>query len=77
MNHDQDTVLVELVINDQGELQLRLVNPPPDLESSQEQPKTPRPLSEEVKNWLKRAKPLTFDLPPDSSTISICTTRPS
>jgi hypothetical protein len=87
MNHDQDTVLVELTINDQGDVQLRLVNPPSELHSSQEQAPTLHPLSEEVKNWLKRAKPVTLDdlqrisasspLPPNPSTISICNLPPS
>jgi hypothetical protein len=77
MNHDQDTVLVELTINDQGDVQLRLVNPPSDLHSSQERAPTLHFLSEEAKNWLKSAKPVKLDLPPDPSTISICNLPPS
>ena len=78
MIKDQDTVLVELVINDQGDVQLRLVDPPSEHGDN--------PLSEEVANWLKRAKPMTLDdlqrimasspLPPDPSTISICNMPP-
>jgi hypothetical protein len=91
MNHDQDTVLVELTINDQGDVQLKLVDPPsgqPDelvfTPPEEGMPSIRRPLSEEVKKWLRRAKPATLDdpqrisaasaLPPDPSTISICNT---
>jgi hypothetical protein len=94
MNHDQDTVLVELTINEQGDVQLRLADPlsehPDELVVAplqEDQPAIRRPLSEDVKNWLKRAKPLTLDdlqrimasstLPPDSTTISIVNQLPS
>jgi hypothetical protein len=94
MNQDQDTVLVELTINDQGDVQQRVVDPPSDQPTElvftplqEGRPTIRRPLSEDVKNWLKRAKPVTLDdlqrimasspLPPDPSTISICNPPPS
>jgi hypothetical protein len=94
MSHDQDTVLVELTINEQGDVQLRLVDPlckqPDELVFTplhEGKPAIRRPLSENVKNWLKRAKPVTLDdlqrimasstLPPDSSTISVVNSLPS
>jgi hypothetical protein len=92
LTHDQDTVLFELTFNEQGDVKLRLVDPPAEPDElvftalQEGQPRIRRPVSEEVKNWLKTTRPVTLDdlqgimpsspLPPDPATISILNSPP-
>jgi hypothetical protein len=92
MNHDQDTVLFELTFNEQGDVKLRLVDPPAEPDElvftslEEGQPAIRRPVSEEVKNWLKTTRPVMLDdlqgimasspLPPDPATISLLNSTP-
>jgi hypothetical protein len=92
MTHDQDTVPFELMFNEQGDVKLRLVDPPAEPDDlvftplEEGQPAMRRPVSEEVKNWLKTTRPVTLDdlqgimatspLPRDPSTISLLNSPP-
>jgi hypothetical protein len=91
MNHDQD-VLVQFTINDQGEVQFNLAPLPSDSQEElvftpieEGRPAIRRPMSNDLKKWLKTAKPVTLDQlqkimdssPSDASTISPANQLPS
>ena len=68
MNHDQDQMVVEFTINEQGEVQLSMA--PLPLQQPEELVFTPirdgkapvvhRP-SKEMRQWLKTARPITLE----------------
>jgi hypothetical protein len=87
MTHDQDTVLFDLTINEQGDPKLRLVDQPPEQVEEWVFTMLSEEQTDEVMRWLQTTGTITPDdlrrimaaarLLPDTWTIRFCDQLPS